>query len=57
MEEKRCCENCGRLSCANSMVAYLWNLCVEDGFTKYWMPKEKAEGQERKQTEAASGYR
>ena len=53
MEEKRCCENCGRLSCANSAVAYLWNLCVEDGFTKYWMPKEKAEGQEQKQTEEA----
>lgn len=32
--EKRCCENCGRTACANSIVAYLWDYCVEDNFTK-----------------------
>ena len=43
MEEKRCCENCGRTSCANNIIAFLWDLCVEDGFTKYWMPKEETD--------------
>ena len=38
--EERCCENCGRLSCANNVVAVLWHYCVKDNFTKYWMPKE-----------------
>ena len=43
MEEKRCCENCGRTACANSIVAFLWDYCVSDGFTKYWIPKEQQE--------------
>ena len=40
-EGKRCCENCGRTECANSVIAFLWDLCVEDNFTKYWKQKEK----------------
>ncbi len=40
-EERRCCENCGNARCANSPVAYLWDYCVADGFTKYWRPKPK----------------
>ena len=37
----RSCENCGNAKCANSPVAYLWDYCVADGFTKYWRPKLK----------------
>lgn len=41
MEEKRDCSNCGRTACSHSIVAYLWDYCVEDNFTKYWMPKSE----------------
>lgn len=40
-KERRSCENCGNARCANSPVAYLWDYCVKDGFTKYWRPKVK----------------
>lgn len=39
-EQKRSCENCGNLQCANSVVAYWWDECVESNFEKHWMPKE-----------------
>lgn len=42
-KEERCCENCGNEACANSVVAYLWDLCVESDFQKYWRPKKKEE--------------
>ena len=38
---ERCCENCGRKACANSIIAVLYDYCVKDGFTKYWLPKEE----------------
>lgn len=40
-EYQRSCENCGNARCANSPVAYFWDYCVEDNFTKYWRPKVK----------------
>lgn len=39
--ESRCCENCGRMSCVNSVLAIHWDECVNDGFTKWWMPKKE----------------
>ena len=39
--EKRSCENCGNLHCANSIVAFYYDECVQDNFTKYWRPKTK----------------
>ena len=39
MSEKRCCENCGNLRCANSIVAYWWNECVDTDFEAHWIPK------------------
>ena len=38
-ELKRCCENCGNLRCANSVVAFYWDECVKSNFEKHWMPK------------------
>ena len=38
-KERRSCENCGNTKCANSPVAYLWDYCIMDNFTKYWKPK------------------
>ena len=37
-ELKKRCENCGNLRCANSIVAYWWDECVESNFEKHWMP-------------------
>ena len=39
-EPKRCCENCGNTRCANSLVAYWWDECVDSNFEKHWLPKE-----------------
>ena len=41
MTKKRCCENCGNLRCANSMVAFWWDECVKTDFTQHWMPKRE----------------
>lgn len=41
--EKRSCENCGTRRCADSPVAFYWDICVESGFTKGWTPKPKPE--------------
>ena len=38
-EQKRSCENCGNLRCANSMVAFWWDECVKSDFEKHWTPK------------------
>ena len=38
MAEKRSCENCGNVRCANSLIAIWWHECVDSGFTKHWMP-------------------
>lgn len=27
-ELKKCCENCGNIRCASSVVAYWWDECV-----------------------------
>ena len=27
-EQKRSCENCGNLRCANSIIAFFWDECV-----------------------------
>ena len=46
-ELKPCCENCGNTSCSNSIVAYNWDECVDDGFTTHWRPlplKPEGEG-------------
>jgi len=40
-EQKRCCENCGNLRCANSLVAFWWDECVDTDFEAHWMPKEE----------------
>ena len=37
-ELKRCCENCGNIRCASSVVAYWWDECVESNFENHWMP-------------------
>ena len=42
-ELTRSCENCGNTRCANSVVAYNWDECVDSNFTKHWMPKEVEE--------------
>lgn len=39
-ETRRCCDNCGNLRCARSIVAYWWDECVDSDFTKHWRPKE-----------------
>ena len=39
VELKRSCENCGNLRCANSVVAYWWDECVDSNFEKHWMPQ------------------
>ena len=41
--EKRCCENCGNMRCANSIIAFWWDECVETNFQTHWMPKEEQE--------------
>ncbi len=41
IEQKRCCENCGNTRCANSLVAYWWDECVDSNFEKHWRPKEE----------------
>lgn len=38
--ERRSCENCGNTACANSLVAFFWDECVESKFTKHWRPKK-----------------
>lgn len=38
-EQKRCCENCGNLRCAHSIVAFWWDECVETNFEAHWIPK------------------
>jgi len=38
-EEKRSCENCGNLRCANSAVAFFYDECVASKYTKHWKPK------------------
>lgn len=43
---KRSCENCGNLQCANSIVAFYWDECVESHFEKHWQPKEREGGKE-----------
>lgn len=40
-EGERSCENCGNTRCANSVVAYHWDECVDSNFTKHWTPKPK----------------
>ena len=42
-EGERSCENCGDTRCANSVVAYNWDECVDSNFTKHWMPKKEAQ--------------
>ena len=42
-KQVRCCENCGNWKCANSVVAYYWDECVDTNFEAHWMPKEEAE--------------
>lgn len=42
MSKNRSCENCGNMQCANSVIAYWWDECVESNFEKHWMPKEDA---------------
>lgn len=37
----RSCENCGNVRCANSLVAFWWDECVESKFTKHWRPKKE----------------
>jgi len=37
-ELKKCCENCGNIRCASSVVAYWWDECVESNFENHWMP-------------------
>lgn len=36
---ERSCENCGNTRCANSVVVFWWDECVESKFTKHWIPK------------------
>ena len=47
MEERRSCENCGNARCANSLVAFFWDECVESGFTKHWRPKPETDKKEK----------
>lgn len=42
MENKRSCENCGNARCANSLVAFFWDECVQSKFQKHWRPKQEA---------------
>ena len=42
-EERRSCENCGNAACASSVVAFLYDLCIESNYQKYWKPKKKKE--------------
>lgn len=35
----RCCENCGNVRCASSLIAFNWDDCVASGFTRHWTPK------------------
>lgn len=44
-ELKRCCENCGNTLCANSVVAFHWDECVDSNFEKHWKPKQGDEKQ------------
>ncbi len=39
-QEKRGCENCGNIACANSIIAIHYDECVESGYSKHWKPKE-----------------
>ena len=39
-QEKRGCENCGNDACAQSMIAFNWDECVESNFTKHWRPQK-----------------
>ena len=41
MIEKRCCESCGNMRCANSFVAFWWDECVKTNFEKHWKPKQE----------------
>lgn len=45
-EGERSCENCGNTRCANSIVAFYWDRCVDSNFEKYWMPKKEGEHHE-----------
>ncbi len=45
---ERSCENCGNTRCANSLVAFFWDECVESKFTKHWRPKEEGPENETK---------
>ena len=40
MSEKRSCENCGNIACANSIIAIHYDECVKSGYSKHWKPKE-----------------
>lgn len=42
-QEKRGCENCGNDACAQSMIAFNWDECVESNFTKHWKPQNESE--------------
>jgi hypothetical protein len=41
--ERRSCENCGNVRCANSLLAFWWDECVESNFEKHWIPKIEQE--------------
>ena len=36
---ERTCENCGNTRCANSIVAFYWDECVDSNFEKHWTPR------------------
>ena len=42
-QEKRGCENCGNDACAQGMIAFNWDECVESNFTKHWKPQNESE--------------